>query len=227
MSNVAVILSGCGYLDGAEIREAVLSLLYLDQQGAKVQCFAADKNQHHVVNHLGGEESKEERHILQEAARIARGKVQPLCDLEVEAFDALVIPGGYGVAKNLSDLAFKGPECTVDKEFARVAQGFVEAGKPIGAICIASAVLVAALKEKGIHPTVTIGECADTAAAIEAMGGKHVVRASDEIAVDETHKIVSASAYMREDALAPIGRGIEKLVVEVLEIAIKNNGKDA
>lgn len=220
---VAVLLSGCGYLDGAEIREAVLSLLYLDQAGAEVSMFALNEQQHHVVNHASAEpQTCDPRNVLQEAARIARGKVQDIKQLKTGEYDALVIPGGFGVAKNFADFAFKGADMSVHPEFERVVSAFYADKKPIGAICIAPAILVGALKD---HATpnepirVTIGEDPDVAAAIEAMGGIHQNAASDECVVDGDHKIVTCSAYMREDAITPIAKGIERLVKEVMALA--------
>ncbi len=218
MTQIAVILSGCGYLDGAEIREAVISLLALDRAGAEVQCFAPDIDQHHVVNHLTGEEVNETRNVLVEAARIARGNIQDLSTLDASQFDGLVIPGGFGVAKNLSDLAFKGPDATVLPAFKEAITAFVRAGKPVGAICITPAVLVAAIGKEH-HPTVTIGEDEGTAQAIEAMGGSHTPCASQNMVFDAKNNIVSCSAYMREDAIAPIAEGIEKTVQQVVELS--------
>lgn len=215
MKNIAVILSGCGYLDGAEIREAVLTLLYLDRSQANVSIFAPDIDQHHVVNHLSGEETSESRNVLVESARIARGDVNPLADLDSSAFDAVIIPGGFGVAKNLSDLAFKGAEAKAIPELKTLLESFLEQNKPIGVICISPAVLVASLS-KG---TVTIGEDEGTAEVITKMGGKHLTCATDEICIDEENKIISCSAYMRDDNIASIASGIEKLVTKVVELA--------
>lgn len=218
MTKVAVVLSGCGHLDGAEIREAVLSLLYLDQQGAEAQCFAPDIAQHHVVDHRAGKETGETRNVLTEAARIARGKIKPLSEAKAADFDALVIPGGFGAAKNLSDLAFKGPAASVLPEFKALIEQFLAQKKPIGAICIAPAVLTAAIG-KAAHPTVTIGEDQGTAAAIQAMGGTHKNAPSEQCVVDEKNRIVTCSAYMRDDRLAAIAKGIEQLVAKVVGMA--------
>lgn len=219
MTKTAVILSGCGHLDGAEVREAVLSLLYLDQQGAEVQCFAPDMAQTQVINHLTGQEAPgETRNVLAEAARIARGKIKKLAELKAADFDALVIPGGFGVAKNLSDLAFKGAEASVQPEFKRVVLEFLDQQKPIGAICIAPAVLAAAVSGK-YQPTVTIGEDAGTTAAIEAFGGHHQNCASSGYVYDDQLKIASCSAYMRDDSLAEIAKGIEQVVKKVISTA--------
>lgn len=215
MKKIAVILSGCGFLDGAEIREAVLTLLYLDEADADVKIFAPNIDQHHVVNHLTQEESTETRNVLAESARIARGKITPLKELHAVEFDALVVPGGFGVAKNLSDFAFKGAEATLFAEFSAILEDFKVTKKPIGLICIAPAVAAAILKDI----TVTIGDDKTTAEVIAKMGSTHQEFASDEICVDEENKIVSTSAYMRDDKISNIAVGIKNLVNKVLELA--------
>ena len=215
MKNIAVILSGCGYLDGAEIRESVLSLLYLDQAGAKVQCYAPDIEQMHVVNHLKGEPTEETRNVLVEAARIARGNIKDLNQLNEVEFDGVVIPGGFGVAKNLSDLAVKGTDATVNADFKKTIHAFLKAGKPVGAICIAPAVLAAAVKDE-YNTTLTIGDDADTAAAITAFGSTHQNCETANFIYDKTHKIASCSAYMREDSLANVAKGIEQVINKVI-----------
>lgn len=221
MTNVAVILSGCGYLDGAEIRESVLSLLYLDEQGAAVQCYAPDIPQMHVMDHHSGEETGEARNVLKEAARIGRGEVKDLATLNASHYDALVIPGGFGVAKNLSDLAVKGTDATVNSDFKSTILAFLEQQKPIGAICIAPAVLAAAVA--GTHsPTLTIGDDAGTAGAIEAFGGTHQNCETAAFVYDDALKIASCSAYMREDSLAAVAKGIEQVITKVIEAANSN-----
>lgn len=225
MPKIAVILSGCGHLDGAEIRESVVSLLALSRGGADVSIFAPDMEQKHVVNHRTGEEVPgETRNVLVEAARIARGDIAPLSELDASQFDGLVIPGGFGAAKNLSNLAEKGPDAEVIPDFAHAVSQFLQQGKPVGAICIAPAVLVAAAG-KEYHPTVTIGEDPGTAGAIEAMGGTHQNCPTDDIIFDERNNIVSCSAYMRDDILARVADGIEKLVSKVLQLASSDSAR--
>lgn len=213
---VLVVLSGAGYLDGAEITEAVVSLLSLGRAGARVQVTAPDKLQAHVVNHLTGEvQEDEQRNVMIEAARIARGQVIPLSQAGHEGFDALFMPGGYGAAKNLSSFAFEGPNASVDPDLARLLQGFHGAGKPIGAVCISPAVLVLGLG-KG---TVTIGDDAGTAEAIEAMGGSHCACPVTEITVDRENKVVTAPAYMYGSAaIQDVAAGIERAVSATLEL---------
>ncbi len=73
MKKFAVVLSGCGVYDGAEIQEATLSMLAIAKQGCRYEIFAPDTKQHHVINHITGDEMEESRNVLVEAARIARG----------------------------------------------------------------------------------------------------------------------------------------------------------
>ncbi len=214
MTNVAVVLAGCGHLDGAEIREAILTLTALNKRGASVQIFAPNIVQKDVVNHLTGKPMKEERNVLVEAARIARGAIKDLKEANTSDFDALILPGGFGAAKNLSNLAEKGAQCTVLPELGALIQAFLREEKPIGAICISPAVLVTAVKEK-ISPKVTLGK-SDPDNLITALGGKHQSCGAKEIAVDETNHITSTPAYMTDSPLAEIAEGIEKLVEKVL-----------
>lgn len=213
MTNVAVVLSGCGHLDGAEIREAVISLLALDKGGATVSIFAPDIAQKDVVNHLTGKPIEETRNVLVEAARIARGKIRDLKEAKASEFDALVLPGGFGAAKNLSNLAEKGPDAQVLPEFKALILDFLRAGKPIGAICISPAVLTAAVKGE-VTPHVTIGD--DNDGLIEALGGVHQQCQTKGIVIDDTNHIVTCSAYMRDDTLTNVALGIEKLVEVIL-----------
>ncbi|MDA3136036.1 isoprenoid biosynthesis glyoxalase ElbB [Pseudomonas syringae] len=212
---VAVILSGCGVYDGAEIHESVLTLLRLDQRGAQVQCFAPDIAQHHVINHLTGEEMPESRNVLVESARIARGEVKDIREANAEDFDALIIPGGFGSAKNLSDLALQGPACQVEAGLLELAEAFAEAGKPVGLICITPAL---AAKIYGPGVTCTIGSDPETAAAITKMGGSHAECAVDDIVEDEARKLVSTPAYMVAKSISEAASGINKLVDRVLEL---------
>ncbi|WPP44745.1 isoprenoid biosynthesis glyoxalase ElbB [Pseudomonas sp. AN-1] len=213
---VAVILSGCGVYDGAEIHESVIALLRLSQRGAQVQCFAPDMAQHHVVNHLTGQEMAESRNVLVESARIARGQVRDVRELKAADFDALVIPGGFGAAKNLSDFAFKGASCSVRPDVLAAARGFAEAHKPVGLICIAPA-MAARIYGAGVH--CTIGHDPDTAAKLADMGAEHADCPVEDIVVDEARKLVTTPAYMLARSLAEAASGINKLVDRVLELA--------
>jgi enhancing lycopene biosynthesis protein 2 len=214
---IGVLLSGCGVFDGTEIHEAVLTLLFLDRAGANIICMAPEATQHHVVNHLTQKENQESRNVLVESARIARGEIRNLKEIGADDLDALILPGGFGAAKNLSDFAFKGPEARIHGDVARLIEAMATAKKPIGAICIAPAVLARVLADR--HPLVTIGNDVGTARAIEAMGAKHADRPVDEICVDSANRLVTTPAYMLGPGIKDVARGIEKLVTRVMEMA--------
>ena len=217
---VAVILSGSGVYDGAEIQESVITLLRLDQRGAQVQCFAPNIAQLHVINHLTGEEMPESRNVLVESARIARGNVKDIRDADVEDFDALIVPGGFGAAKNRSNFAIEGAGCTVQPEVLALAEAFAEAGKPVGLICISPAL---AAKIYGPGVTCTIGNDADTAAAMNKMGATHEECAVTEIVEDKARKLVTTPAYMLAQTISEAASGINKLVDRVLELTHEND----
>ncbi|MEX5687250.1 MULTISPECIES: isoprenoid biosynthesis glyoxalase ElbB [Pseudomonas] len=217
---IAVILSGCGVYDGAEIHESVITLLRLDQRGAQVQCFAPNIAQLHVINHLTGEEMPESRNVLVESARIARGHIKDIREADVEEFDALIVPGGFGAAKNLSNFAIEGAGCTVQPEVLALAEAFAEAGKPVGLICISPAL---AAKIYGPGVTCTIGNDADTAAAMNKMGATHAECAVTEIVEDKARKLVSTPAYMLAQSISEAASGINKLVDRVLELTHEND----
>ena len=218
---IAVLLSGCGYLDGAEVREAVLTLLALDQQGATFQCIAPNALQFHVVNHITGEPVPgAERNILEESSRISRmGKCLDLGQAQVQDFDALVMPGGYGVAKNHCSFAFKGTEAAIRPDVAAFVGGFFAASKPVGAICIAPALVALALHGQHASAAMTLGNDTGVAAAITQLGQQHMSTPSArEIVIDEAHKLVTTPAYMFDDApLADVFVGISAFVAAVLK----------
>lgn len=213
---VAVLLAGCGYLDGAEITEAVSTLIALSQAGALVRCFAPDMPQMHVVDHLLGEEvAGESRNVLTESSRIARGAVEDLAGFDAASFDALIMPGGFGVAKNLSDFAVKGGDMSVQADVAAAVLAMHSAGKPIGALCISPVVISKLIV--GAH--VTVGQDADVIGAIEGpLAGEHTRTEHGEIIVDEVRKIVSTPCYMLDASPAQILDGAQNLVDAVLRM---------
>jgi enhancing lycopene biosynthesis protein 2 len=215
MKKIGVLLAGCGVFDGSEIHEAVLTLLAIEKAGAEAVCMAPDKPQLHVINHLSGEVMEEERNVLVEAARIARGNIQDLATVQAADLDALIVPGGFGAAKNLSKFAVDGPSGEVDAGVRALVEGMHASGKPIGLICISPAVGAQILGNKGIE--VTIGTDADTASAIETTGAHHVSCGVTEIHADSERKIVSTPAYMLGQNVPEVGKGIEKLVQKVVE----------
>lgn len=214
---IAVILSGCGVQDGAEIHESVLSLLAIDQLGADAACYAPDTEQTHVINHLTGEEMPEKRNVLVEAARIARGKIADLATLNPDDVDALLFPGGFGAAKNLSSFAFDGAGCTVHPAVEAAVKSMVEAGKPIGALCISPAVMAKILP----GALVTIGNDTGTIETIKAMGGKHEITSHGQITFDPKYKLVCAPCYMLPANLWQIFQDAEAVVRRLLTLTKK------
>lgn len=211
---IAVILSGCGVFDGSEIYESVITLLCLDRAGAEVQCFAPNIQQMHVINHLTGEVAEgESRQVLVEAARLARGEIKDLADAKAEEFDAVIIPGGFGAAKNLCDFAVKGPDLSLNEDLARFVQAVHQADKPVGLMCIAPA-MVGKLFGEGVH--FTIGNDQEAASAIESTGGVHEPCPVNNICIDGTNNVVTTPAYMLASSISEAASGIEKLVAEVL-----------
>jgi enhancing lycopene biosynthesis protein 2 len=215
-ATVGVVLSGCGFQDGAEVHESVLTLLALDRAGCRIRCFAPDVVQARVVNHFSGEETDESRNVLVESARIARGEIEDLAKARAADLDALVLPGGFGAALNLSDFAVKGPDATVNEDLARLLRDMHDAGKPIGAICIAPGVVARALGPK--HPTLTIGTDVATATAIEACGARHEDCPVDAFVIDRENRIVTTPAYMLGPSIRHVAAGIEQCVAEVLKL---------
>jgi len=216
MAKIGLLLSGCGVNDGSEIHEAVITMLALDRAGAEIVCIAPDVDQLDVVNHLTGKATGEKRNVLVESARIARGNIKDINKVHVTDIDGVIIPGGFGAAKNLSDFAVKGKDAVVNEDVKRLLNNMASAEKPIGAICIAPATLTKALEGK--NPEVTIGSDIGTAGAIEAMGGQHKECSVDMIHVDSNNKLVSTPAYMLGPTIKDVAVGIEKLVSKVLEL---------
>jgi len=219
---VAVLLAGCGHLDGAEVREAVLTLLALDQHGAAFQCLAPDADQFHVVSHVTGQPVPGAvRNILEESSRIARvGQCLDLAQASVADYDALVMPGGFGVAKNHCSFAFKGAEGDVRPDVAAFVRGFFDAKKPVGAICIAPALVALTLAGR-TSTELTLGNDVGCAAAVTTLGQHHRdTPSAREVVVDEANKLVTTAAYMFNDArLSDVWTGIERCVAEVLKRA--------
>jgi enhancing lycopene biosynthesis protein 2 len=215
---VGVILSGCGFKDGAEVHESVLTLLALDRAGAEIACFAPNVDQATVVNHLTDEAVDEKRNVLVESARIARGEIQDVDQADAATLDALVLPGGFGAALNLSDFAHKGADASVHEGTAKLIRDMHAARKPIGAICIAPAVIARVLGKEGA-PTLTIGNDAGTAGALEACGAAHEDCPVESFVVDIDSRVVTTPAYMLGPTIKHVAEGIERCVHEVLQLA--------
>lgn len=215
---VGVLLSGCGWLDGTEIHEAVLTLYFLDRAGAEYVCMSPDKDQADVMDHAAGKPAAGSRRVLAESARIARGKIRDVAHVRAEELDAVIIPGGYGAAKNLCTFATDGVACEVDPGVAKLLQELHAQKKPIGALCIAPAI-VAKLFGPDHKVSVTIGRDRETASSLEQMGARHVEKSVDDIVVDEGNRIVTTPCYMLARGPAEVGAGAEKLVAAVLKMA--------
>ena len=214
MKKFAVLLSGCGVFDGAEIHEATLSLLAISRQGASYEVFAPDINQHHVINHITGEEMNETRNVLVESARIARGKIRKLKEFNPASFDGLLIPGGFGAAKNLSTWAFKGADSSVLPEVEQAITGMVALKKPVGALCI-SPVLLAKVLGK-VH--LTIGDDEATIDALESLGAIHVPTTHGEVVVDPDYNLVTTPCYMLDASISQIADGARNLVDAMIKL---------
>jgi enhancing lycopene biosynthesis protein 2 len=212
MKKVAVVFAGCGVMDGAEIHEAVMTLYAIKKQGAEYVIFAPDIQQYHVVNHLTGQVMNEKRNVLVEAARIARGKIKPLKEFNPGFFDAIIFPGGFGVAKNLCTFAFEGDRCSVNPEVEKAIRSMVDLGKPVGLLCISP--VIAARLFRGVE--LTIGNDPGTASAIGKMGGKHIVTSHGQVVRDKTYNIFSTPCYMLDANIVQIAEGAENIVREML-----------
>jgi len=214
---VAVVFAGCGVFDGAEIHEAVMTLYAIDKAGDTYQVFAPNVKQHHVINHITGEPMNEARNVLTEAARIARGKIKALTEYRVADFDALIFPGGFGVAKNLCTYAFDGTDCHVDRVVESAIRDTHKAGKPIGALCISPVLIVRVLG----NVTVTIGNDPSTASDIVAMGGRHEIKSHGEVSVDRKNRIVTAPCYMLNSSLTDIAHDAEEVIKAIKEMVVE------
>lgn len=217
MKKIGVLFSGCGVYDGVEIQEAVITLLALDRNGARAVCMAPDIEQYHVVNHLNENVSDEKRNVLVESARVVRGNIKDIKTVNAADLDGLILPGGFGAAKNLTNFAFKGKDADINPDVARIVREMAEAGKPIGAICIAPAILTRILEDK--NPEVTIGNDLGTIETIQDIGGIHHVCSVDQIHIDKVNNIITTPAYMLGPGIKEVAAGIEKLVAAVLAAA--------
>ena len=215
MPRIGVVLSGCGVNDGSEIHETVITMLVLDKAGADMVLMAPNIDQLHVINHYTDQEMNEYRNVLIESARIARGDIRDMAEVSSSDVDALIFPGGFGVAKNLCDYAMAGTDCSVNPDVLRLTQEVHNDKNPIGVICISPAMMAKIL---GDETELTIGFDEQTANDIDTMGAKHVLCPVEDIVVDMEKKIVSTPAYMEAKSIKEAAEGISKLVTEVLSM---------
>lgn len=223
---IGVLLSGCGVYDGTEIHEAVLSLLAVQNRNADAVCMAPDVDQHHVVNHLNGDEMNEKRNVLVESARIARGEISSLKDVNADELDALLIPGGFGTAKNHTKWALEGPDGEINSEVKKTILHFVENKKPILGLCMGPTTIAKALEGSGVSAALTVGTTEEESPYdIEGIGGgmekagmKNVMKTVREVHVDKENKIVTAPCYMMQAHIGEIHKNIEQATDELFKL---------
>ena len=223
---IGVIFSGSGVYDGTEIQEGVFTLLAIKKVGAEAICFAPNIDQHHVVNHITGEEMNETRNVLVESARIARGEIQSLEAFDALQLDALVLPGGFGAAKNLTKWAFSGPDGEIIEHVKNAIISMVKAGKPVAGLCMGPTVIAKALEGSGIEATLTVGttdapspyEIDAISQGMEKTGAIAEMKTVEEIAVDTENKIVTAPCYMMEADILQVRNNVQKAVDELVKL---------
>ncbi len=218
---IAIVLAGCGVFDGSEIHEAVLTMFAVDQQGAEYQCFAPNTWQARTIDHFTGHATaiagdEDNRNVLAESARIARGQIKDLQEFKAKDYDAIIFPGGFGAALNLSDFAVKGADCEINHEVRRVLEESYDEGIVIGAMCIAPTVIARVLGKH--HVKLTIGNDTKVAAGLKKMGAEHENKAATEVCVDEEHKIVTTPCYMLANSIKQVAEGTHNLVEAVLDL---------
>ncbi len=226
MKTILVLLSGSGVYDGSEIHESVLSLLAIKESGQTYQCAAPNIDQHHVVNHLNGEEMAESRNVLIESARIARGNVLDLAEVGHDNYDALLMPGGFGAAKNWSKWAFDGPNGEILPDVRRIVLEFVSHGKPIAGLCMSPTTIAKALEGSSFKAKLTVGTSSESSpydiegisAGVTAAGALSEMRSVHELSVDEKNKIVTTPCYMMDASISDVNKGIRLAVSRLIEL---------
>lgn len=224
---IGVLLSGCGVYDGAEIHEATMALLAIDEIGAEAVCISIDKDQYHVVNHLTGEEMNEKRNMLVESARIARGNIKEINEIDPIDIDGLVIPGGFGSAKNFTNWAFNGPDGDILPEVKLLIVNMINVGKPIAALCVSPVVVAKALEGSEIHPTLTIGTDKESSPydipgfvqGLETTGMHTEMKTVREICVDRENKIITAPCYMMDASISDIRKNARQAIEALRDLA--------
>jgi len=223
---VGILLSGSGVYDGSEIQEAVFALLAVMENGAEAVCFAPDIDQHHVINHITGEEMNEQRNVLLESARIARGNIKKLTEVDADMFDVLVIPGGFGAAKNINKWALSGPDGELLPAVKNLILAMVKKGKPIAALCMGPTIIAKALQGAGINATLTVGTTEENSPydiqgiidGMQSIGVIPEMKTINEISVDMDNKIVSAPCYMMDANILEVRNNIKQVIDKAIEL---------
>ncbi|BDS09378.1 isoprenoid biosynthesis glyoxalase ElbB [Aureispira anguillae] len=224
---IGVLLAGSGVYDGSEIQEAVFTLLAIAECGATAICIAPNEEQYHVVNHLTGEEMPEKRNVLIESARIARGNVSDLATATTDDFDALVIPGGFGAAKNLNQWAISGPEGAINADVKRLILAMVKAKKPIAGLCMGPTVIAKALEGEDINASLTVGSTEEASPydiqgiseGMNNIGAMTAMATVEEVIVDHTNRIVTAPCYMMDASIQEVRENIAMAIIELINLA--------
>lgn len=224
---IGVLLHGSGVYDGTEIQEAVLALLAIEEAGHEYFCMAPNVDQHHVINHLSGDEMNETRNVLIESARIARGQVQDVVEVNAQDMDALVMPGGFGTAKNITKWAFEGPNGSINPEVSRLLRDLIANGKPIAGLCMSPTTIAKALQGSEVKAKLTVGSNSEPSPydieaisqGVNATGAVAEMRTVHEISVDDQYKIVTAPCYMMEASLLEVRNNIKQAIEKMLELA--------
>lgn len=224
---IGILLSGCGVYDGAEIQESVLAMLAIKTNGADYQCISINKNQHHVINHLNGEELKEERNMMIESARIARGDVKEISEINPSNIDALVIPGGFGSAKNFTNWAFNGPDGEILPEVKLLIVNMINAGKPIAALCVSPVVVAKALEGSNIKSNLTLGNSVDNSpytisdfhAGVEKLGANSTEKSISDILIDDSNRIITAPCYMFDASIDEVNNNINQAIKALIALS--------
>ena len=199
MARVGVLLCGCGFYDGTDLDEAVLTLLALDRAKVRAECIAPGLLTSETIDHSTGTLVEgADRSVLAESARIARGRIVPIQEARPGLLSALVIPGGSGVVRTLMrGTTERGSKREADPEAAGLIKAMLARKKPVGAISLA-------------------GSLVATAMGLPLVEDPFSTPAS-AIVVDEDRKIVWTPGHLSSDSLAEIGIGIERMVAEVLK----------
>lgn len=222
---IGILLSGSGVYDGSEIQETIFSLLAIAENGGTPLFMAPNVDQMHVVNHLSGEEMPESRNVLVESARIARGDIEDTVNISADDIDALVIPGGFGTAKNHTTWAVKGPESEINQDVKRIINEMVSAGKPIAALCMGPTTVAKALEGTKTSPILTVGstkaespyDIEAISNGMEAVGAKTEMKTVSELSIDSNLKIVSSPCYMMDASVLEVREGIQKAIGMLFE----------
>ncbi len=223
---IGVLLAGSGVYDGSEIHEAVFTLLAIAKNEGEAVIFAPNKEQLHVINHIDGSEMKEKRNVMVEAARIARGDIKDLATISIAEFDALVIPGGFGAAKNLNQWAIKGPDGEIDEDVKKLIQEVVKAGKPLAGLCMGPTVIAQALEGSGVEAALTVGstnenspyDIAGINGGMESLGAKPELKTKSEVCIDAANKIVTAPCYMMETNILDVRNNVQLAIDELFKL---------